>query len=72
MRPAGISDDAGSFGCKFCTYKEVCVRNKEPLRNCRTCVMAQPTVDGQWLCNLNNHTLSFDDQRAACEEYEAL
>ena len=34
--------------------------------------MAQPTVDGQWLCNLNNHTLSFDDQRAACEEYEAL
>jgi len=72
MRPAGISDDANSFGCKFCTYKEVCVRTKEPLRNCRTCVMAQPTVDGQWLCNLNNHTLSFDDQRAACEEYEAL
>ena len=72
LRPAGISDDASSFGCKFCTYKEVCVKEKEPLKNCRTCSMCSPSVDGSWLCNLNNHTLSFDEQRAACDEYEAL
>jgi len=72
MRPAGISDDAGGFGCKFCTFKEICVKDKEPLRNCRTCNMCQPHEDGKWLCTLNNYTLSFNQQRAACSEYQAL
>lgn len=72
MRPAGISDDAGGFGCKFCTFKEICVKDKEPLRNCRTCNMCKPHEDGKWLCTLNNYTLSFNQQRAACSEYQAL
>ena len=72
MRPAGISDDASSFGCKFCDFKEVCVKEKEPLRNCRTCNMCQPYEDGKWMCTLNNYTLSFEQQRAACTEYQSL
>tara|TARA_R110002074_G_scaffold168238_1_gene329563 strand:- start:1246 stop:2088 length:843 start_codon:yes stop_codon:yes gene_type:complete len=72
MRPAGISDDAGSFGCKFCSMKDVCVRESEPLRNCRTCVMARPDPDGKWLCQLHHHNLDAEAQRAGCEEYIAL
>jgi len=72
MRPAGLSDDASSFGCKFCGHKDVCTRKVEPLRNCRTCRMCYPGQSGTWVCELNNHTLSFDQQRLACEHYEGL
>jgi hypothetical protein len=72
LRPAGISDDGSSFGCKFCSMKAVCVREVEPLRHCRTCSMATPTPAGTWTCELNKETLSMDAQRAGCEHYEAL
>lgn len=72
LRPAGISDDGSSFGCKFCSMKAVCVKETEPLRHCRTCVMCTPGADGQWNCELNRHTLTLDEQRKGCEHYEAL
>lgn len=72
LRPAGISDDASSFGCKFCAYKQVCTKEVEPLRHCRTCSMCTPVAEGKWLCELNKDTLSIDRQRLGCEHYEAL
>ena len=72
LRPAGISDDASSFGCKFCSMKAVCTKEAEPLRHCRTCAMCTPGQEGKWICELNKHTLTFDEQRKGCEHYEAL
>jgi hypothetical protein len=72
LRPAGISDDGTSFGCKFCDMKSVCVKEVEPLRHCRTCSMCVPGAEGKWVCELNRHTLTFDEQRAGCEHYEGL
>lgn len=72
LRPAGISDDGSSFGCKFCSMKAVCVKEVEPLRHCRTCVMCTPGAEGGWVCELNKHTLTLDEQRKGCEHYEAL
>ena len=72
LRPAGISDNGSSFGCKFCSVKDVCTRQVEPLRNCRTCSMCSAGPEGKWVCELNNNTLTFDEQRAACEHWEAL
>jgi CRISPR/Cas system-associated exonuclease Cas4 (RecB family) len=72
LRPAGISDDASSFGCKFCAYKPVCTKEVEPLRHCRTCAMCTPVAEGKWLCELNKDTLSIDRQRLGCEHYEGL
>lgn len=72
LRPAGISDDASSFGCKFCDMKAVCVKEVEPLRHCRTCSMCTPGDEGKWVCELNRHTLTLDEQREGCEHYEAL
>ena len=72
LRPAGISDDASGFGCKFCDMKSVCVKDKEPLRHCRTCTMCVPGQEGKWVCGLNNHTLTYDEQRKACEHYEGM
>ncbi len=72
LRPAGISDDGSSFGCKFCSMKPVCVKEAEPLRHCRTCTMCTPGQEGKWVCELNKHTLTLDEQRKGCEHYEAL
>ena len=72
LRPAGISDDGSSFGCKFCSMKAVCVKEAEPLRHCRTCAMCTPGQEGKWVCELNKHTLTFDEQRKGCEHWEPL
>ncbi|NDC48631.1 MAG: oxidoreductase [Micrococcales bacterium] len=72
LRPAGISDDGSSFGCKFCSMKAVCVKETPPLQHCRTCRMCAPGLEGKWVCELNNHTLTLDEQRKGCEHYEAL
>ena len=72
LRPAGISDDGSSFGCKFCSMKAVCVKESPPLQHCRTCRMCAPGPEGKWVCELNNHTLTLDEQRKGCEHYEAL
>ena len=72
LRPAGISDDGSSFGCKYCAQRAVCVREAAPLRHCRTCAMCAPGPEGQWVCELNRDTLSLDRQRLGCEHYEAL
>lgn len=72
LRPAGVSDDGGSFACKFCNMKEVCTKQVEPLKHCRTCEHCVAFTDGKWTCLINSKTLSIDEQRLACEEYEAL
>lgn len=72
LRPAGISDDASSFGCKFCSMKAVCTKEAEPLKHCRTCAMCSAGAEGKWVCNLNNFTLTLDEQRQGCEHYEVL
>jgi len=72
LRPAGISDDASSFGCKFCSMKAVCTKEALPLHHCRTCAMCSPGAEGKWVCNLNSFTLTLDEQRQGCEHHEAL
>lgn len=72
LRPAGISDDGSSFGCKYCAQRAVCVREAAPLRHCRTCAMCTPGPEGKWVCELNKDTLSLGRQRLGCEHYEAL
>jgi len=72
LRPAGISDDGNSYGCKFCDMRAVCLREEPPVRQCRSCSMCSPGPEGTWVCGLTSSTLSLDQQRAACDEYEAL
>jgi len=73
LRPAGISTDGESFGCKFCDMKDVCVGNTAPLRTCRSCVHARANeFPGEWVCGLYNTILTKEAQKEACPEYEVL
>lgn len=72
LRPAGISDDGSSFGCKHCAQRAVCLSEAAPLRHCRTCSMCTPGPEGAWVCELNKDTLSVDRQRLGCEHWNPL
>jgi len=72
MRPAGISDKADSFDCKFCSQKAVCLKQVAPLRHCRTCRSAVPSAEGTWTCEKAGTTLSLEEQKAGCPAYEEL
>jgi len=73
LKPAGISPDGESFGCKFCDMKEVCTGRVESLKTCRSCVHVDPAVlPGEWVCSLSGGTLSKHAQKMACGEYECL
>ncbi|CAB4132215.1 hypothetical protein UFOVP139_30 [uncultured Caudovirales phage] len=70
LKPAGISDDASSFGCKFCDMKAVCVGDKQPLVNCRTCENSTPFENGAWVCQMNSATIPLDVQVKGCDSYK--
>jgi hypothetical protein len=72
IRPAGISTDGESFGCKFCDMKSVCVGSVPPLRTCRSCRGSAVGPDGIWRCELQDKELSKAEQIAACNHYEVL
>jgi len=72
IKPAGISDDGESFGCKFCDMKEVCTGKAAPIVTCRSCSSATAEANGEWFCNTYGHVLSKESQRVACDLYEVL
>jgi len=73
LRPAGISDDGSSFGCKYCDMKAVCTGQAVPLRTCRSCVHADPAAYcGEWTCSISGEVLSKEQQLEGCSNYEVL
>lgn len=72
LKPAGISDDGSSFGCKFCDMKEVCTGAVAPVRTCRSCRFSTPTNKGDWVCELTGSVLDKSAQRQACGNYESM
>lgn len=72
LRPAGISDDGSSFGCKFCGMKDVCTNKVTPLKNCRTCRMCTPGAEGKWVCEMDRETLPIQKQKIGCQHWDPL
>jgi len=48
--PERLSNDPTSPECQWCYYRNICYQGKVPQANCRTCVQAEPIVDGKWTC----------------------
>lgn len=48
--PERIAQDPESFVCRFCPFVKLCHGDAMPQKNCRTCVHAAPSADGQWSC----------------------
>lgn len=70
LTPSGISEDGGAFPCKWCDMRGVCTGEQDILKTCRSCAFSEPLKEGgQWLCSLENKTLSSDEQVRGCDEY---
>lgn len=73
LRPAGISDDGSSFGCKYCSARPQCTREQPAAqRTCRSCRNCAAGPTGSWVCELSGSTLTRAEQVLACEHYEEL
>jgi hypothetical protein len=71
LTPAGISENATGWACRFCDHKEVCVGNTENmLQHCRTCRNAEPGPEGIWYCRLTSTERTIAEQAVGCEHYD--
>jgi hypothetical protein len=72
--PAGISEDAAFYQCKFCPAANVCHRSEGVQVNCRTCVHATPEMDGngRWSCARHKRDIGTDEQRKGCAEHRLI
>lgn len=81
VAPARISDSPDSEKCQWCSYKDICFKDEQPVQNCRTCKYSRPERDGEWRCKFNfnfhypdvhcqvNEVLDHKAQLTGCEEY---
>lgn len=61
------------FKCRFCDYTDLCYNDAPPVKTCRTCTSVSLLDDGKWGCGLqNDKELSYEDQEAACPNYNPL
>jgi len=56
--------------CKFCDYQGICHLGENCERNCRTCKHSRCEKDGTWSCAHKAETISEEQQRIGCEDYE--
>lgn len=66
--PSRISDDPEYYLCRSfaCPSYGICHEPGFALRNCRTCLHAEPIINGAWRCDRHHAVLSIDDQRLGC------
>jgi hypothetical protein len=67
--PAGISDNATFYKCKWCEFNEIChkVDMKLPEVSCRTCAFVTPRSCGRWSCDRIGKVLDQAEQHAGCD-----
>jgi hypothetical protein len=68
--PPRIADNPDAFACRFCDWRDLCHHGAWPVRNCRTCLHADPGSNGpQWHCHRHGRALTVEDQRAGCPNH---
>jgi hypothetical protein len=69
--PARVSDDPSYYLCSSfnCPSYDICHGGGLALRNCRTCLHAEPVAGGQWSCQRHDRIITIDDQRLGCPSH---
>lgn len=55
-----------SFACRWCRHVGVCKEAAWARTNCRTCLHAELTRDGEWRCSPTGATLDLEAQKVGC------
>lgn len=70
--PLRISDDPAHWQCKMCNHYELCHGQRGAQKNCRTCIYATPTKDGNatWVCERSEYApIAFERQLTGCGDH---
>lgn len=84
--PTKIADTPGWWKCKICDHRFLCHKVPDgtgtvplPVRSCRTCIHARPSVDignAAWICTNQLSqmygNLSVESQIAGCDKYSGI
>jgi hypothetical protein len=70
--PPRIAATPACNDCKWCSMIDVCWNRQPVATTCRTCSHAVLAAGGQWVCGPRQHTLTPEQQFAACEHYDRL
>ncbi len=58
-----------SFACRWCRHRTACLESAWPRTNCRTCLHAELTRDGEWRCTTLGQALTLEQQKAGCKAH---
>jgi CRISPR/Cas system-associated exonuclease Cas4 (RecB family) len=60
-----------SYRCRWCDYKEICLEQSVPDKNCRTCMFSTPGEDGAWYCENPNSGVPIGRslQKTGCDKH---
>lgn len=70
-----VSDNPDYFQCKWCQHADNCHGNTAPFPSCRSCIYAQPVMDGDngdWLCKKHNMNPTVEQQLEGCEFHTVI
>lgn len=70
--PPRIAQVATFIDCKYCDLSEHCHNGKMPAKNCRSCRLAVPVDDGQWLCEARNLIIPDEVIKVGCPSWSRI
>ena len=59
------------YECKWCPMRAICLKDKPPMRNCRTCRYSKPERTGGWSCGLGKEEIG-TQPKVGCGGYEVI
>lgn len=69
VAPERISENLTYFKCSYCHFKQICHFQKDPEKNCRSCINARPVEDAQWFCSHFNSVIPAEFIKTSCPEW---
>ena len=70
--PPKVHPSGSWWMCKMCDFREICHQDKQPDKNCRSCVMARAVRDGKWYCTHHRSDIPEEFIREGCDNWTPI
>lgn len=58
--------------CAMCFMRPICFEGEAPVKNCRSCVSAEPAEGGEWKCNAFGQIIPRDFVPVGCDNWRRI
>lgn len=70
--PQKISHQPSYYECKYCNFQGICHHDHLPEKNCRSCILSEPVVNGNWFCKKWHSQIPENVIPNGCDEWEPI